>query len=78
MKLTTIQLREDTKKIIEKRKKHPRESYDAVLQRILKEEEIPSMKEMFAEANKIKQDKICTKEEVVEMIRKRRDDLEIH
>ena len=66
MKLTTIQLHEDTKKKIETKKSHPRESYDSVLRRMLEKEEIPSMEEMFKHGDKIKQAKHAT-EEIIKM-----------
>jgi len=74
VKMTTIQLRQNTKKRIEKRKKHPRESYDSVISRML-EEDIPSMEEVFAECDKIKQDKTYSTEEIIKMsheLRRRR------
>ena len=57
MKLTTIQLDEGTKDKLENRKMHPRESYDSVLKRILKNERLPSMEEMFQQSDKIRQKK---------------------
>lgn len=67
MKLTTIQLYEDTKKEIDKRKQHPRESYNDVLLRILKYEEVPSMEEMFCRGDLIKQKKLYTTKEVIDL-----------
>lgn len=60
MKLTTIQLYEDTKKKLGSKKMHPRESYDSVLRKLLEKEEIPSMEEMFKHGDKIKQAKHTT------------------
>lgn len=67
MNLTTIQIREETRKQLERKKTHPRESYDAVLQRMLENEATPSLEEVFRIGDKIKQKKIYTTEEVVAM-----------
>ena len=72
LKLTSIQLYEETKKKLERKKSHPRESYDSVVNRILEDEEIPSMEEMFRQADKIKEQKKYTTKELVEMIHARR------
>ena len=74
MKLTTIQLYEDTKKKLGSKKMHPRESYDSVLRKLLEKEEIPSMEELFKQGDKIKQAKHTTKEiiESSHELRKRR------
>ena len=72
MKLTSIQLYEETKKKLERKKAHPRESYDSVVNRILEDEEIPSMEEMFRQADKIKEQKKYTTKELLEMIHARR------
>ena len=72
MKITTIQLFEDTKKKLEKMKHHPRESYDKVLKRILEAENIPSVQEMFAYGDRLKQKKKYTTEQVIEMSHKLR------
>lgn len=66
LKLTSIQLYDDTKKKLENKKVHPRESYDAVLKRILETEEVPSMEEMFRHGDKIKQKKHTT-ENIIKM-----------
>ena len=67
MKLTTIQLDEGTKDKLENRKMHPRESYDSVLKRILKNERLPSMEEMFQQSDKIRQKKKYTTNEIIEI-----------
>ena len=67
MKLTSIQLYEETKKKLERKKNHPRESYDSVVNRILEDEEIPSMEEMFRQADKIKDQKKYTTKEIIEL-----------
>ena len=72
MKLTSIQLYEETKKKLERKKAHPRESYDSVVNSILEDEEIPSMEEMFRQADKIKEQKKYTTKELLEMIHARR------
>ena len=75
LKLTSIQVYEDTKKKLENKKAHRRESYDSVLKRILEQEDTPSMEEMFREGDKLKQDKKYTTKEIIEMsheLRKRR------
>ena len=75
MKLTSIQVYEDTKEKLEDKKMHPRESYDSVLKRVLENENLPSMEEMFGIGDKIKQKKKYTTKEVIEVshrLRKRR------
>ena len=67
MKLTTIQLDEGTKNKLENKKIHPRESYDSVLKRILDNERLPSMEEMFQKSDKIKQKKKYTTSEIIEI-----------
>jgi len=67
MKLTTIQLDEGTKDKLENRKMHPRESYDSVLKRILENERLPSMEEMFQQSDKIRQKKKYTTNEIIEI-----------
>lgn len=75
LKLTTIQLNEDTKKKLESKKAHPRESFDSVVRRLVENEEIPSIEEMFKQGDKIKQTKKYTTEEIIELsheLRKKR------
>ena len=72
LKLTSIQLYEDTKKKLEHKKVHPRESYDSVLKRMLEEEDIPSLDEMFRQADKIKDQKKYTTKDLLEIIHARR------
>ena len=67
MKSTTIQVKVDTKKKLEGKKLHPREDYDSVLRRLLEAEEIPSLEEMFREADKLRQKKLYPTKEVVEI-----------
>ena len=67
MKLTTIQLHEDTKKMIETKKVHPRESYESVLRRMLEREQIPSMEEMFKKGDKIKQKRRYSTKEIIDI-----------
>lgn len=72
MKLTSIQLYEETKKKLESKKIHPRESYDSVIKKMLESEEIPSMEEMFRRSDKIKEQKRYTTKELLDMIHARR------
>ena len=72
LKLTSIQVYEDTKKKLENKKVHPRESYDSVLKKMLENEEMPSMEEMFRQADKIKDQKKYTTKGLLEMIHVRR------
>ncbi|HLD04130.1 MAG TPA: hypothetical protein VJG90_00265 [Candidatus Nanoarchaeia archaeon] len=65
MNLTTIQLKQDTKKKLEQKKLHPRESYDEVIQRVLELEGFPSVDEVVRIGNSIKQDKIYSTDEVI-------------
>ena len=67
MKLTSIQLYEETKKKLERKKTNPRESYDSVVNRILEDEEIPSMEEMFRIGDKIKQKRKYSTKEIIEL-----------
>ena len=65
LKLTTIQVYEHTKKKLEDKKAHPRESYDSVLRRMLESENIPSMEEMFKHGDKIRQSKNYATEQII-------------
>ena len=67
MKLTTVQLYEDTKKKLEMKKTHPRESYDSVIRRVIESEEIPSMEEMFEKGDKIKQRRSYSTKEIIKL-----------
>ena len=67
MTLTTIQLDENIKERLEDKKIHPRESYNSVLKRMLEDEEIPSMEEMFKQVDKIKQKRKYSTQEVIEI-----------
>lgn len=67
MKLTTIQLKEETRKQLEVKKLHPRESYNDVIHRMLESESIPSLEEVFRMGDKIRQKRVYTTKEVVAM-----------
>ncbi len=66
MKITTIQLCESTRKQLETKKLHPRESFDSVLNRLMKEDDFPTLEEMFERSKKLKHRKYST-EEIVRM-----------
>lgn len=72
MKLTSIQLYEDTKKKLEKKKVHERETYDSVIKRMLEDEETPSVEEVFRIGDQIKGQKKYTTKELLDMIHARR------
>ena len=72
LKITTIQLYEETKKKLHSKREHPKESYDSVIKRILEREKIPSMEEMFKIGDKLKQKKVYTTKEVIELTHKLR------
>ncbi len=65
--LTTIQLKEETRKKLEMKKAHPRESYNDVIHRMLESESLPSLEEVFRMGDKIKQKRVYTTAEVVAM-----------
>ncbi len=65
MKLTTIQLYEQTRRSLEQKKSYKRESYDAVIKRMIERDAIPSMEEIFREGDKLKQEKEYSTEEVI-------------
>jgi len=67
MKISSIQVYEDTKLKLERKKVHPRESYDSVLKRILETEKIPSMQEMFEYGDRLKQIKKYSTKEVIKI-----------
>ena len=73
--LTTIQIRKETRKKLEMKKAHPRESYDAVLQRMFETESIsiPSMAEMFKIGDSMKQSRRYSTQEVVELTHRLRN-----
>lgn len=73
MNLTTIQIREDTRKRLEEKKSHHRESYDSVLQRMLELENIPSMEEMFRICDMQKQKRQYSTEEVIRLTHELRE-----
>ncbi len=66
MKITSIQLYEMTRNRLELRKLHPRESFDSVVQRLIKEDNSPTIEEMFERSKKLKHRKYST-EEIVRM-----------
>jgi hypothetical protein len=72
MKITTIQVYEDTKRKLSQMKEHQTESYDSVLKRILEDKAIPSKEEMFKRADEIKEQKKYTTKELLRMIHARR------
>ena len=67
MKITTIQVYDDTKRKLNHIKEHPNESYDSVLKRILDSKDISSMQEMFIKGDKIRQKKKYTTNEIIEI-----------
>ena len=67
MKLTSIQLYDDTKKKLERKKVHERDTYDSVIKRMLEEEDIPSMDEMFRRGDKIKQKRRYSTKEIIDI-----------
>ena len=67
MKLTSIQLYEDTKKKLESKKLHPRESYDSVLKRMFQIENIPLMDDMFKLGDQIKQNRNYSNKQIIEI-----------
>ncbi len=67
MKITSIQVHDDVRKKLEKLKLHSRESYNDVIERMIKDDEVPSMEEMFRRTDKLKQKRIYSTEEVVKM-----------
>lgn len=64
-KWTSVQLYQETKRRLEKKKLHRQESYDAVIRRILERDTLPSMEEMFQEGDFLKEKKGCSTEEVI-------------
>ncbi|MBI2660026.1 hypothetical protein HYX07_02600 [Candidatus Woesearchaeota archaeon] len=67
LKLTSIQLHEETKKRLEEKKAYPRESYDSIIKRVLESEDIPSMEDMFRIGDKIQQKKKHSAKETIEL-----------
>ena len=67
MKITTIQVYDDTKRKLNHIKERPNESYDSVLKRILDSKDISSMQEMFIKGDKIRQKKKYTTNEMIEI-----------
>lgn len=65
MNTTTIQIKQETKKRLDQRKEHPRESYDEVIQRALEPNDIPSLEEAFRQSDQVKVKRAYSREEVV-------------
>lgn len=72
MSLTTIQVSRSTKKKLEQHKLHPRETYESVLRRVVREERVPPLDELFARGDRIPQ-KRHTPQEIVAMIHEMRE-----
>lgn len=63
MHITTIQIYEDTKKMLDQIKQYPRESYDSVLKRAFQSmlhKHLPSPEEMFQKGDMLQQKKVST------------------
>ena len=73
MKITTIQLYENTKRRLSQKKEHPNESYDSVLKRMLEDEEIPDINEMYRKCDEMKEKRPYSREEVVRITHELRD-----
>lgn len=56
-----------TKKKLESKKLHPRESYDSVIKRILESENIPTMESMFRQGDNLKEKKKYTTKEIIDL-----------
>jgi hypothetical protein len=54
-------------------KKHPKESFDAVVNRIIEMDDTPSMEEMFRRGDAIKQKKIYSTEEIIKLTHRMRN-----
>jgi len=67
LKISSIQLYEMTKKKLESKKLHPRESYDSVIKRILESENIPTMESMFRQGDNLKEKKKYTTKEIIDL-----------
>ena len=67
MKISTIQVYDNTKKKLENKKVHPRESYDSVIKRILEDEKMPSIEQMFKHGDALKQKKKYSTKEVIKL-----------
>ena len=64
IKITTIQLHEATRKKLECRKLHSRESYESVISRLI-DDEIPDIEEMFKLSDSLPQEREFTTAEVI-------------
>ncbi len=67
MKITTIQLYENTKRRLSQKKEHPNESYDSVLKRMLEDEEIPDINEMYRKCDEMKEKKKFSTRQVIKL-----------
>lgn len=67
MGFTTIQLDDRIKEKLEHKKLHPKESYNKVLSRLLENEQIPNMEEMFKKSKEIKQKRKYTTQEIINL-----------
>ncbi|HLC63091.1 MAG TPA: hypothetical protein VJJ21_02120 [Candidatus Nanoarchaeia archaeon] len=70
MNITTIQVYEDTKKMLDKIKQYPRESYDNVIKRVFQSipsKQLPTMEEMFKRGDDIHKGKKVSTQKVVEL-----------
>ena len=65
LKLTSIQLHEETKKKLESKKIHHRESYESVINRVLESDDVPSMEDMFKMGSNIKQKRKYSTKEII-------------
>lgn len=72
MKQTTIQINEGIRKELEMRKLHPRESYNAVLGRMLETEQLPTLEQAFSLAEALKEPLKFSTKDVVGLIHKQR------
>jgi len=67
LKMTTIQLSEKTKIVLDRKKVNKRESYDSVINKLLENTNLPSIEEMFTIGDKIKEKKEYSTEEIIKI-----------
>lgn len=67
MHITTIQIDTETKKKLDQKRHHPRESYNDVLKRMVEADALPKLEEMFRLADQKKQKKVFSTKEVIEL-----------
>ena len=67
MKITTIQLYDETKKKLDEMKESPKESYDSIIRRMIESDKIPSMDEMFKMGDNLKESRRYTTKESIEL-----------